>query len=227
MSSDDWYRNTKWDQKIEESFFNKLKRARSQKTQYLKIQASYLAETNPDVTLSLSDYARTHCPDDFWEQEFCLYESKAFFKKGKNEEAIEKAYESINWSIKKSGTQTEIPYWLSRLILLTEREDEYMKCLELLEQLHTSSPFPETEFYFHGYSALLNKRLGKLEKARQEALTAISWASKDKNLLQNERKRKYGIFKEKNGWPYNEILKISKNKCSGSGSLDTSLAYAA
>ncbi len=212
MSSADWYRNEKWNQKIEESFFSKLKRARSQKTQYLKIQTGYLAESYPDAALRLSDYARKNCPDEFWEQEFCLFESMALFKKGKHEEAIEKAYESVNWCVKKPNTQTEIPYWLSKLILLTERKDDYKKCLDILEELHTDTPFPIIEFYFHGYSALLNNRLGKKEKAKQDALAAIMWANKDKNLLQNKRKRKYGIFKEKHGWPYNEILKISRAK---------------
>lgn len=37
MSSEDWYRNEIWNDEIEEAFFKKLSRARSQKSQYLKI----------------------------------------------------------------------------------------------------------------------------------------------------------------------------------------------
>jgi tetratricopeptide (TPR) repeat protein len=135
--------------------------------------------------------------------------SKALYKQGKYEEAVRKAKESVSWGIKQPGLRTEIPYWFSKLILITKRENDYRECLEILKQLHRETPFPAIEFYYYGYSALLHFRLGETEKAKQEALTAISWAEKDKNLLQNERKRKYGILKEKSGWPYNEVLKVA------------------
>lgn len=53
MASEDWYRNERWGQEIEEDFFAKLKRSRSQKTQYVKIQAGYLIENYPEITLRL------------------------------------------------------------------------------------------------------------------------------------------------------------------------------
>lgn len=83
MGSEDWYRNDEWNHEIEEIFFKKLGRSRSQKTQYLKIQAGYLVESHPDIVLRLAEYARINCPDEFWEQEFCLYESKALYKHGR------------------------------------------------------------------------------------------------------------------------------------------------
>jgi hypothetical protein len=68
MGSEDWYRNQEWNQEIEESFFEKLKRSRSQKAQYLLIQAYYLVESHPDVVLRLAEYERRNCPDERWEQ---------------------------------------------------------------------------------------------------------------------------------------------------------------
>ena len=57
MSSDDWYRNEDWNESIEEHFYSKLKRARSQRDQYLVIQALTLADNHPKVTLRLvSEY---------------------------------------------------------------------------------------------------------------------------------------------------------------------------
>ncbi|WP_010522064.1 hypothetical protein [Aquimarina agarivorans] len=44
MSKDDWYRNTEWNDQIESEFEARLKRSRGNfnKAQYLRIQASYL-----------------------------------------------------------------------------------------------------------------------------------------------------------------------------------------
>jgi len=47
--SDDWFRNTTWDDAIERAFDEKLRRARM-KEQYLRIQASTLARSHPEVT---------------------------------------------------------------------------------------------------------------------------------------------------------------------------------
>jgi hypothetical protein len=211
MANDDWFRNKKWSPKIENDFFEKLKRARTQKTQYLKIQAHYLLRNHPDVVLRLVKYARENCPDITWEQDFCLYESRALFELGAIENSIERAFKSIEYRIKQPHYQTEIPYWLAELALRTKRYEYYGKCLESLLGLHHETPIPEIEYKFHGYSALLLAELGETERAKAEAVSAIDWASRDKNLLQNERKRRLGIIRQKSGWPYDDIKKVSQS----------------
>jgi tetratricopeptide (TPR) repeat protein len=52
VTRDDWYRNNTWDAEIEASFEQRLRRARD-KSQYLRIQASYLAERYPSLALGL------------------------------------------------------------------------------------------------------------------------------------------------------------------------------
>jgi hypothetical protein len=55
MNSKDWFRNTDWNAEIEKAFFEKLRRARD-KSQYIRIQASTLASSNPEVALKLLEH---------------------------------------------------------------------------------------------------------------------------------------------------------------------------
>ena len=56
MARDDWFRNTTWSDSIQEAFFARLKRARSQRDQYLAIQALTLVDNHPETTLELVDF---------------------------------------------------------------------------------------------------------------------------------------------------------------------------
>ncbi|WP_192814656.1 hypothetical protein [Treponema pedis] len=49
MADENWYRNEVWNDEIQKRFTDKLNKARSQKTQYLKIQAFYLLDKYPNI----------------------------------------------------------------------------------------------------------------------------------------------------------------------------------
>ena len=60
----DWYRNTDWTDAIEAQFFAKLAKARSQRDQYIVLQAHHLAQSHPQAALSLIDlYFETRSED--------------------------------------------------------------------------------------------------------------------------------------------------------------------
>ncbi|WP_340588648.1 hypothetical protein [Erythrobacter alti] len=61
----DWFRNTDWDDEIEAAFFAKLDRARSQRDQYIVLQAHHLSQTHPEVALRLIDLYNETRKEDF------------------------------------------------------------------------------------------------------------------------------------------------------------------
>jgi hypothetical protein len=49
----EWFRNKRWSTEIEQSFFTRLARSRTQRDQNLVIQAVELVDSRPDVALRL------------------------------------------------------------------------------------------------------------------------------------------------------------------------------
>lgn len=210
--NDDWYRNKKWNNRIECVFKGKLEKSGSAKVQYLKIQASYLVAKKPEVALRLIEYARATKEDDFWEQELCLYESKCLYNLKENVKALEKVYESIEWRRKKSNVQTDNIYWLAELVLRLKKESEYKKCIGILKEFHVESIFPLHEYWHHGYIAIFNDRVGNKDIAEKECILALNFAEYKNNSLNNsEPKRIFGIFRNKEDTIYRKLLKIKSN----------------
>jgi hypothetical protein len=61
----DWYRNTDWNEAIETDFFERLSRSKSQRDQYLVLQAHHISESYPEVSLRLIQLYFTTKTDDF------------------------------------------------------------------------------------------------------------------------------------------------------------------
>jgi hypothetical protein len=55
VAADDWFRQANWTEQIEREFFVKLAKTRTQRDQYLAIQAMTLANAQPEVALRLVD----------------------------------------------------------------------------------------------------------------------------------------------------------------------------
>ena len=210
MADENWYRNKIWNDEIEKYFMDKLNKARSQKVQYIKIQTFYLLAKYPSIALKLIKYSREIKIDEFWEQEYCLYESKAFYALKEYSLALEKAFESIEWRRKKPCVRTENIYWLAELVLRTKQKNEYQKSINIMKEMYEETPFPIDKYRYHGFNALLLNELGYKNDAISESRIALEWANRDKNLLDNMRKRKYGLVKSKLDWPYMELQKLSK-----------------
>jgi hypothetical protein len=85
----EWYRNTDWNDEIEAMFFDKLSRARSQRDQYIVIQALTLAASHPEVTLRLADFYFDTRTEDFHDDRARRAVTTAQFAMGGYAEALD------------------------------------------------------------------------------------------------------------------------------------------
>lgn len=172
MTSRDWFRNTDWNTEIEAQFGNKLRRALD-KAQPLRIQASYLAQSRPDVALTLlKQYFALG--DHFDSAQAFVVEATAYRSLNHIDEAINSLRKALERERQRPNVKTQA--WRDFALLIAEREirsrfDEALTVLD--EQAASSFVFPIDRFHCHAAYALIRSAQGKAETAREHAAQAL------------------------------------------------------
>lgn len=157
----EWYRNTDWNDEIEAQFFDKLSRARSQRDQYLAIQAMLLAESRPEVTLRLVDLYFDTRTDTFNDGRARQAASQARFAMGGYEQALDDFQAALEGQ-EASGLYTVSPLQFAFLAAQHRSTRHYDAAIA---QLSTMSPpgkgIPELVYRYHAATALLLSETGR------------------------------------------------------------------
>lgn len=180
VSRDDWFRNTRWNSKIAETFQAKLKRARS-KNQYLRIQASALAESRPDVALSLLDQYFDLEAEKFDESLARVIRAGALIALGRTEDAIASYEAALTLETSRPGVQSgahiELPYFIA----VRSLAGYYGRAIDLLDAHRQRLTFPVEHFMWHASHALIAGTTGDRDTAMEHAKAALEFASRKKS----------------------------------------------
>jgi tetratricopeptide (TPR) repeat protein len=171
----DWFRNETWNDAIEREFRLKLRRAR-RKGQYLRIQASVLADSHPEVALSLLDeYFRL--PEDFdWAQGH-VDRATALVALGRLDDAVGSFEAALAREAAFPNLQTEAVLKLPYLIAMKQLRPRYQRALQLLRISEERLMFPADRFRWHAAQALIAADSGNSTIARHHAEHALQAAS--------------------------------------------------
>jgi hypothetical protein len=155
MAKVDWYRNKKWDEEIEKEYFEKLKHARSQRDQYLVIQALTLVKCRPDVSLRLVDLYFESRKDDYEDMRALLARAEAFLEQDNIDEAMA-AFRAVltreeEFPNHQSGTYVNYPY----IVATRGIKLEYENALDVLNLHVNRLSFPLDHFKWHAAKALI------------------------------------------------------------------------
>jgi len=179
----DWYRYEEWDDKIEREFFARLNRARSQRDQYLAIQALTLAETHPEVSIRLAQHYFKTRTGDFNDSRVLAAQGNAYRALGNTRDALASYQAALDRQrefpnlVAVSGTA--VAYYIA-----TEKlSDQYELALSLLENESEGSIWPVTVFSWNAAMALLLSAKGNTDVARRYSLGALEAASVSKTEL--------------------------------------------
>jgi tetratricopeptide (TPR) repeat protein len=176
MSQDDWYRNESWNDRIESNFFKKLDRARTQRDQYLAVQALTLASHDPKTTLRLVEIyfdTRTHESHDF--QAF-LARAEALEELGEFKSSVEAYKAGIAWNTEHPNIQPGFELQLAYLVGTRNLSSFYDLALTLLESMEETGTFPLETFKRHAAAALVYQDVGEEQLARSHAAKAVAAA---------------------------------------------------
>ncbi|MFM6830584.1 MAG: tetratricopeptide repeat protein [Novosphingobium sp.] len=189
MGKDDWFRLPCLTDERQQAFELRLRRARSSRPEYMRIQAHALAEAKAyDNALTLLDRILADHPEHLgaW-----IIESRAdcFHKLGRYDEAVQDYVKSIARMREDPGLVSNAPLRLARLACEQERDDIYEECLGYLVEFWDSAPiFPRHELHQFGYNAILLDLLGQHEDAIPPARRALAAAAKTRSNAANHQK---------------------------------------
>jgi len=175
--SKDWFRNTSWNDAIARSFYEKLARA-GHKEQYLRIQASHLVSTHPDVSVDLLNQY-FELPDQFDQAQAYVDRARALLRLGHIEAAIESYEAALAREASFPSLQTQA--WLDLPFLIATRRiaASYERAVELLETFHARLMFPIDHFKWHAAQSLIAAERQDHGAARHHALLAIESAESE------------------------------------------------
>lgn len=184
MSNEDWYRHEHWSPEIEKGFFEKLDRARSQRDQYLAIQALTLAPHDPAVALKLVDRFFETRNEEFHDLTVLMAQAEAYLSLGDFAESVD-SYKAVLEHEKKhpghrSNTRVTLPY----LIAQHKVRSEYEFALDLLNETAEELTFPVDKFRWQAACALIFADQGLVDEARNHARFAITIANIRKSGFQ-------------------------------------------
>lgn len=181
MSKDDWYRNSDWGFDIETAFRLKLKRARD-KSQYLRIQASYLSKSYPEVSLELlNEYFLLENKFDY--ATAFLTQANCYITLHKYELAIEAFRNSLKREAEFPNLKTQAYLELPYFIVMNGLEENYIVALNALEQHKNRLTFAIDHFKWNSCKAILATHFGEVSKGREFAQKAITAASQTSSGL--------------------------------------------
>jgi tetratricopeptide (TPR) repeat protein len=188
MGRDDWYRNTEWSAETESAFRTKLSRSRSGRPQYLRIQASYLADRFPLAALKLIDeYFETG--DEFDVPTAWCARAEAYLALGEIDEAVAAYKAALGWEEGHPHHISTAKYDLPTLVAQRGLSSEYDYALSILATRFSpmDHQFPSTRFLWNGSSALILSELGRLAEAREFAERALSAAAQTESPFRYHR----------------------------------------
>jgi tetratricopeptide (TPR) repeat protein len=175
MGRDEWFRNKTWDALTKVHFLEKLRRARD-KAQPLRIQASYLVNTNPRSALALLDKYFA-LGDHFDRAQAFLDQAEAYLTLGAQEEALESLKSALQREREFPNLKTQA--WSRYALLVAERRLDHLydSALQVLREnpLHSHS-FPVDGFCWNAAFALIADDQGLGDHAAEGATKALQFA---------------------------------------------------
>jgi len=182
---EDWFRKTSWTKEDSDDFFAHLKRARPyNRSQYLRIQASYLAGVGTNEltqrALALLEILFVDYPDRLEMACAYLQKGECLSWLGNINDAVEFFKKSIDFQRQFPNVQNQAVIIFGLTAIENKLRAEYETVLNLLDEFEEDlSEFPVDRFRVFGIRAVIAQELGDRNSAASFAKQALLEAKKE------------------------------------------------
>lgn len=171
MGRDSWFRNTAWDDVIEAEFVQHLRRSKD-KQQHLRIQASILVATHPNVALRLLD--ECFALGDFFDSaQAHVDRAYAHLALGNVDAAMGSLEAALSRERSYPNVLTSAYLDLPLLIVRQSLTDRYDRALTILAENRERPQFPFERYHWFAATALLQWARGRPLEAEEAARHAL------------------------------------------------------
>ena len=171
--ADEWFRCKTWSPQIEEEFFGRLARSRSQRDQYLVIQALTIASTFPDVALKLIDQYFATKENDF---EDVRALSATYLAQDSLDKTVATMKEILEVERQRPSHRTSMYVQYPYLVATKKIESEYATALATLAERVGDLRFPLDIFKWHAAMSIIHAELEDVERSKRHAGEALDAA---------------------------------------------------
>jgi tetratricopeptide (TPR) repeat protein len=182
MPRDDWYRHSMWSAAEQQDFFARLKRSRTaaNKAQYVRIQASCLADAGHHrAAVELLDLLFRDFPERFELAQSHLQKALCLIELNEPERAITEFRASLQSQREYPNVGTTCWLRFPWFIVRQQLADLYDEALAVLEEFRSDTrlAFPVDRYRFAAVRALIAQARNDIESAREFAKVAIQCAT--------------------------------------------------
>jgi len=184
MSTKEWFRHTAWSLADREDFFAHLKRSRTRyhKAQYLRIQASHLAEVGLEplirAALELLDQLLTQYPEETSQLASAYYQrGDCFANLGEHDAAIEAYQKALETQRAHPHSLTPVHSAFAELVVTLNRRELFPEVLKALDEFGHVDAFPIDIYRSEAARALIAADARDLTAARAHAARALAAAA--------------------------------------------------
>ena len=175
MAGDSWYQNFSWSVDIANEFERRLARSRN-KVQYLRIQASCISRSHPEIALELlGRYIRL--PEHFDRAQAYVDRADALDALGRTSEAIRALEEALARETEYPKHLTQAYLLLPQLIVRNNLGVLFPRALTVLQENQGRALFPVDFFRWNAMSALINVECHERARAVLFATRALAAAA--------------------------------------------------
>lgn len=172
----DFYRNESWNEEIEKYFFTKLARARTQRDQYLVIQALTLEKFDPHVAIRLINLYFETKKSSFEDLRALSVKADALISIGQIDSAIDTMKDILAIERIKPNQKTNMYVDYPFFIAIQGISSEFIDALAVLEERKNELVFPVSKFKWHAAKSLIYQTQKNAADAKQQATLALKAA---------------------------------------------------